>query len=89
MTRFSAVRNLLRLLNAGCEWCLGNRYRRGLNTWLARLPMEAKEKANGVTSRRIIAMERGREAVSLAEIPRQLMQRWNFYLMVAATKRIG
>ncbi|MGU0016790.1 hypothetical protein ACVXG9_23280 [Escherichia coli] len=41
------------LIERRVRMALGTGDRRGLNTWLARLPMEAKRKMNGVTGRRI------------------------------------
>ncbi|MGU0161523.1 hypothetical protein ACVXHB_23220 [Escherichia coli] len=43
------------LIERRVRMALGTGNRRGLNTWLARLPMEAKRKMNGVTGRQITA----------------------------------
>ncbi len=66
---------------------LGTGDRRGLNTWLARLPMEAKEKYELRYWQADLLLERGREAEA-KEILNQLMQQRGFYPMVAA-HRIG
>ena len=66
---------------------LGTGDRRGLNTWLARLPMEAKEKDEWRYWQADLLLERGREAEA-KEILHQLMQQRGFYPMVAA-QRIG
>ena len=80
------VRNLLRLLTP-CANGAWHRRRRGLNTWLARLPMEAKEKDEWRYWQADLLLERGREAEA-KEILHQLMQQRGFYPMVAA-QRIG
>src|SRR5690606_41638905 len=56
-----------------------------LNTWLARLPMEAKEKDEWRYWQADLLLERGREAEA-KEILHQLMQQRGFYPMVAAQR---
>ncbi|EEA7678038.1 murein transglycosylase [Salmonella enterica subsp. enterica serovar Senftenberg] len=63
------------------------RDRRGLNTWLARLPMEAKEKDEWRYWQADLLLERGRDAEA-KEILHALMQKRGFYPMVAA-QRLG
>jgi soluble lytic murein transglycosylase len=66
---------------------LGQGDRRGLNTWLARLPMEAKEKDEWRYWQADLLLERGREDEANT-ILRSLMQQRGFYPMVAA-QRLG
>jgi len=66
---------------------LGQGDRRGLNTWLARLPMEAKEKDEWRYWQADLLLERGREDEANT-ILRSLMQARGFYPMVAA-QRLG
>ena len=66
---------------------IGNGDRRGLNTWLARLPMEAKEKDEWRYWQADLLLERGRDAEA-KEILHALMQQRGFYPMAAA-QRLG
>lgn len=66
---------------------LGAGDRAGLNTWLARLPMEAKEKDEWRYWQADLLLERGREAEA-KEILHSLMQQRGFYPMIAA-QRLG
>ncbi|WP_318374668.1 murein transglycosylase [Enterobacter sp.] len=66
---------------------LGQGDRRGLNTWLARLPMDAKEKDEWRYWQADLLLERGREEEANT-ILRSLMQQRGFYPMVAA-QRLG
>lgn len=75
------------LVERRVRMALGLGDRRGLNTWLARLPMEAKEKDEWRYWQADLLLERGREAEA-KEILHQLMQQRGFYPMVAA-QRIG
>ena len=75
------------LIERRVRMALGTGDRRGLNTWLARLPMEAKEKDEWRYWQADLLLERGREAEA-KEILHQLMQQRGFYPMVAA-QRIG
>ncbi|EII8440583.1 murein transglycosylase [Escherichia coli] len=75
------------LIERRVRMALGTGDRRGLNTWLAHLPMEAKEKDEWRYWQADLLLERGREAEA-KEILHQLMQQRGFYPMVAA-QRIG
>ncbi len=75
------------LIERRVRMALGTGDRRGLNTGLARLPMEAKEKDEWRYWQADLLLERGREAEA-KEILHQLMQQRGFYPMVAA-QRIG
>ncbi len=66
---------------------LGTGDRKGLNTWLSRLPMEAKEKDEWRYWQADLLMERGRESEA-KEILHALMQQRGFYPMIAA-RRLG
>ena len=66
---------------------IGNGDRPGLNTWLARLPMDAKEKDEWRYWQADLLLERGREAEA-KEILHALMQQRGFYPMAAA-QRLG
>jgi soluble lytic murein transglycosylase len=66
---------------------IGNGDRRGLNTWLARLPMEAKDKDEWRYWQADLLMDRGREQEA-KDILHSLMQQRGFYPMVAA-QRLG
>lgn len=66
---------------------IGTGDRRGLNTWLARLPMEAKEKDEWRYWQADLLLERGRDTEA-QEILHALMQERGFYPMVAA-QRLG
>lgn len=61
--------------------------RRGLNTWLARLPMDAKEKDEWRYWQADLLLERGRDDEA-KEILHSLMQQRGFYPMAAA-QRLG
>ncbi len=61
--------------------------RRGLNTWIARLPVEAKEKDEWQYWQADLLFSQGRKEEA-EEILRQLMQQRGFYPMVAA-QRLG
>lgn len=75
------------LIERRVRMALGTGDRSGLNTWLARLPMEAKENDEWRYWQADLLLERGREAEA-KEILHQLMQQRGFYPMVAA-QRIG
>jgi soluble lytic murein transglycosylase len=75
------------LLERRVRKALGEGDRRGLNTWLARLPMEAKEKDEWRYWQADLLLERGREAEA-KEILHALMQERGFYPMIAA-QRLG
>jgi soluble lytic murein transglycosylase len=75
------------LVERRVRMALGAGDRRGLNTWLARLPMEAKEKDEWRYWQADLLMERGREDEAKS-ILRSLMQQRGFYPMVAA-QRLG
>lgn len=66
---------------------IGNGDRRGLNTWLSRLPMEAKDKDEWRYWQADLLMDRGREQEA-KDILHSLMQQRGFYPMVAA-QRLG
>ncbi|KFC07777.1 soluble lytic murein transglycosylase [Trabulsiella guamensis ATCC 49490] len=75
------------LLERRVRMAIGTGDRRGLNTWLSRLPMDAKEKDEWRYWQADLLMERGRDAEA-KEILRSLMQQRGFYPMVAA-QRLG
>lgn len=75
------------LVERRVRMALGNGDRRGLNTWLARLPMEAKEKDEWRYWQADLLLERGREDEAKS-ILHSLMQQRGFYPMVAA-QRLG
>lgn len=75
------------LVERRVRMALGNGDRRGLNTWLARLPMEAKEKDEWRYWQADLLLERGREEEAKS-ILHSLMQQRGFYPMVAA-QRLG
>ena len=75
------------LVERRVRMALGSGDRTGLNTWLARLPMEAKEKDEWRYWQADLLLERGRDAEA-KEILRSLMQQRGFYPMVAA-QRLG
>ena len=79
--------NSTSLVERRVRMALGTGDRRGLNTWLARLPMEAKEKDEWRYWQADLLLERGRDAEA-KEILHQLMQQRGFYPMVAA-QRLG
>lgn len=75
------------LVERRVRMALGLGDRRGLNTWLARLPMEAKEKDEWRYWQADLLLERGRDDEA-KDILRSLMQQRGFYPMVAA-QRVG
>lgn len=75
------------LLERRVRMAIGNGDRRGLNTWLARLPMDAKEKDEWRYWQADLLLERGRDEEA-QEILRALMQQRGFYPMAAA-QRLG
>ncbi len=75
------------LIERRVRMALGTGDRSGLNTWLARLPMEAKEKDEWRYWQADLLMERGREDEAKT-ILHSLMQQRGFYPMVAA-QRLG
>ncbi|CAH3970842.1 Soluble lytic murein transglycosylase, partial [Klebsiella oxytoca] len=75
------------LVERRVRMALGLGDRRGLNTWLARLPMEAKEKDEWRYWQADLLLERGRDDEA-KDILRSLMQQRGFYPMVAA-QRLG
>ncbi|MGP3590368.1 murein transglycosylase [Vagococcus sp. WN89Y] len=75
------------LLERRVRMAIGNGDRRGLNTWLARLPMEAKAKDEWRYWQADLLLERGRENEA-KEILHALMQQRGFYPMAAA-QRLG
>ncbi|MFK3705388.1 soluble lytic murein transglycosylase [Raoultella sp. BIGb0138] len=75
------------LVERRVRMALGIGDRRGLNTWLARLPMEAKEKDEWRYWQADLLLERGRDDEAKA-ILHSLMQQRGFYPMIAA-QRLG
>lgn len=75
------------LVERRVRMALGTGDRRGLNTWLSRLPMEAKEKDEWRYWQADLLLERGRDDEAKA-ILRSLMQQRGFYPMIAA-QRLG
>jgi soluble lytic murein transglycosylase len=75
------------LIERRVRMALGAGDRAGLNTWLARLPMDAKEKDEWRYWQADLLLERGREDEA-KEILRSLMQQRGFYPMIAA-QRLG
>ena len=75
------------LVERRVRMALGLGDRRGLNTWLARVPMEAKEKDEWRYWQADLLLERGRDDEA-KDILRSLMQQRGFYPMVAA-QRLG
>lgn len=75
------------LVERRVRMALGTGDRSGLNTWLARLPMEAKEKDEWRYWQADLLMERGRDDEARG-ILLSLMQQRGFYPMVAA-QRLG
>ncbi|RPH28679.1 murein transglycosylase [Buttiauxella warmboldiae] len=75
------------LIERRVRMALGSGDRHGLNTWLARLPMAAKEKDEWRYWQADLLMERGRETEA-KEILHALMQQRGFYPMIAA-QRLG
>jgi soluble lytic murein transglycosylase len=79
--------NSTSLVERRVRMALGTGDRRGLNTWLSRLPMDAKEKDEWRYWQADLLMERGREGEA-KEILHSLMQQRGFYPMAAA-QRLG
>ncbi|MBT1741392.1 murein transglycosylase [Enterobacter hormaechei subsp. xiangfangensis] len=79
--------NSVSLVERRVRMALGTGDRRGLNTWLARLPMDAKEKDEWRYWQADLLLERGRDDEA-KEILHSLMQQRGFYPM-AATQRLG
>ncbi|WP_058912157.1 murein transglycosylase [Entomohabitans teleogrylli] len=75
------------LIERRVRMALGSGDRKGLNTWLARLPMDAKEKDEWRYWQADLLLERGRKDEA-SEILRSLMQQRGFYPMAAA-QRLG
>ncbi|MDA8491326.1 murein transglycosylase [Kluyvera sp. Awk 3] len=75
------------LVERRVRMALGTGDRSGLNTWLARLPMEAKEKDEWRYWQADLLMERGRDDEARS-ILLSLMQQRGFYPMVSA-QRLG
>lgn len=73
------------LIERRIRMALGQGDRRGLNTWLARLPMNAKEKDEWRYWQADLLLERGRDD-DAKSILRSLMQQRGFYPMVAAQR---
>ncbi|MBR7475937.1 murein transglycosylase, partial [Klebsiella pneumoniae] len=70
--------NSVSLVERRVRMALGTGDRRGLNTWLARLPMDAKEKDEWRYWQADMLLERGREDEA-KEILHSLMQQRGFY----------
>ncbi|AVU49208.1 MULTISPECIES: murein transglycosylase [Enterobacter cloacae complex] len=79
--------NSVSLVERRVRMALGTGDRRGLNTWLARLPMDAKEKDEWRYWQADLLLERGRDDEA-KEILHSLMQQRGFYPMAAA-QRLG
>ncbi|MGE8030372.1 murein transglycosylase [Enterobacter mori] len=79
--------NATSLVERRVRMALGTGDRRGLNTWLARLPMDAKEKDEWRYWQADLLLERGRDDEAKA-ILHALMQQRGFYPMAAA-QRLG
>ncbi len=75
------------LLERRIRLALSQNDRRGLNTWIARLPIEAKEKDEWQYWQADLLLERGRKSEA-EEILHKLMQQRGFYAMAAA-QRLG
>ena len=75
------------LLERRIRLALSQNDRRGLNTWIARLPVEAKQKDEWQYWQADLLLERGRKSEA-NEILHQLMRQRGFYAMVAA-QRLG
>ncbi len=75
------------LIERRVRMALGENDRRGLNTWLARLPVEAKEKDEWQYWQADLLLEQGRKEEANG-ILQKLMQERGFYPMVAA-QRLG
>lgn len=75
------------LIERRVRMSLGNNDRHGLNTWIARLPVEAKQKDEWQYWQADLLMAQGRSEEA-EKILRRLMQERGFYPMVAA-QRLG
>ncbi|RRZ88149.1 murein transglycosylase [Erwinia sp. 198] len=75
------------LIERRVRMSLGNNDRRGLNTWIARLPVETKQKDEWQYWQADLLLEQGRKEEA-DKILRGLMQERGFYPMVAA-QRLG
>jgi peptidoglycan lytic transglycosylase (EC:3.2.1.-) len=75
------------LVERRVRMAIGNGDRHGLNTWLARLPMDAKDKDEWRYWQADLLMERGRDQEA-KDILHALMQQRGFYPMLAA-QRLG
>lgn len=75
------------LIERRVRMSLGNNDRRGLNTWIARLPVEAKQKDEWLYWQADLLLEQGRKEEA-DTILHALMQQRGFYPMVAA-QRLG
>ncbi|MBV4368976.1 murein transglycosylase [Erwinia sp. BNK-24-b] len=75
------------LIERRIRMALGNNDRRGMNTWIARLPVEAKQKDEWQYWQADLLLEQGRKEEA-DKILRSLMQERGFYPMVAA-QRLG
>ncbi|MCX8957494.1 murein transglycosylase [Erwinia psidii] len=75
------------LIERRVRMSLGNNDRHGLNTWIARLPVEAKQKDEWQYWQADLLMTQGRNEEA-ERILRNLMQERGFYPMVAA-QRLG
>lgn len=75
------------LIERRVRLALSENDRRGLNTWIARLPVEAKEKDEWQYWQADLLLSQGRKEEG-EEILRKLMQQRGFYPMVAA-QRLG
>ncbi|VTT34903.1 lytic murein transglycosylase [Klebsiella pneumoniae] len=73
------------LIERRVRMSLGNNDRRGMNTWIARLPVEAKEKDEWQYWQADLLLEQGRKDEAQG-ILRKLMQERGFYPMAAAQK---
>ncbi len=73
------------LLERRVRMSLGNNDRQGMNTWIARLPVEAKEKDEWQYWQADLLLEQGRKQEAEG-ILRKLMQQRGFYPMAAAQK---
>ena len=73
------------LIERRVRMALGNNDRRGMNTWIARLPVEAKEKDEWQYWQADLLLEQGRKEEAEG-ILRKLMQARGFYPMAAAQK---
>ena len=79
--------NSTSLVERRVRMAIGNGDRRGLNTWLARLPMDAKDKDEWRYWQADLLMDRGRDQEA-KDILHSLMRERGFYPMVAA-QRLG